>query len=106
MVALEAQGDRKKVEEIKYKSLLVRKLAELGYKKLYSDYLNNINYYIKNYENVKQVVCIDCNYEVLIHNYYVEFNRNITSQKDLDNIQIAFNRIQSDMKMLYGAQYE
>lgn len=105
MVVLEVQGDRKKVEEIK-SSNLVKKLKELGYKKLYSDYLNNANYYIKNYENVKQVVCIDCNYEVLIHNYYVEFNRNITSQKDLDNIQIAFNRIQSDMKMLYGAQYE
>lgn len=105
MVVLEVQGDRKKVEEIK-SSNLVKKLKELGYKKLYSDYLNNANYYIKNYENVKQVVCIDCNYEVLIHNYYIEFNRNITSQKDLDNIQIAFNRIQSDMKMLYGAQYE
>lgn len=105
MVALEAQGDRKKMEEIK-SSNLVKKLKELGYRKMYSDYLNNANYYIKNYENVKQVVCIDCNYEILIHNYYVEFNRNITSQKDLDNIQIAFNRIQSDMKMLYGAQYE
>lgn len=105
MVALVAQGDRKKVEEIK-SSNLVKKLKELGYRKMYSDYLNNSNYYIKNYENVKQVVCIDCNYEVLILNYYIEFNRNITSQKDLDNIQIAFNRIQSDMKMLYGAQYE
>lgn len=105
MVALEAQGDRKKVEEIK-SSNLVKKLKELGYKKLYSDYLNNANYYIKNYENVKQVVCIDCNYEVLIHNYYIEFNKNITSQKDLDNIQIAFNRLQSDVKVLYGAQYE
>ena len=105
MVALEAQGDRKKVEEIK-SSNLVKKLKELGYHKMYSDYLNNANYYIKNYENVKQVVCIDCNYEVLIHNYYVEFDRNIISQKDLDNIQIAFNRLQSDMKMLYGAQYE
>lgn len=105
MVALVVQGDRKKVEEIK-SSNLVKKLKELGYHKMYSDYLNNANYYIKNYENVKQVVCIDCNYEVLIHNYYVEFNRNITSQKDLDNIQIAFNRIQSDIKVLYGAQYE
>lgn len=93
------------MEEIK-SSNLVKKLKELGYKKLYSDYLNNINYYIKNYENVKQVVCIDCNYEVLILNYFIKFDRNIISQKDLDNIQIAFNRIQSDMKMLYGAQYE
>ena len=93
------------MEEIK-SSLLVKKLKELGYRKMYSDYLNNVNYYIKNYENVKQVVCIDCNYEVLIRSYYVEFNRNITSQKDLDNIQIAFNRIQSDVKILYGAQYE
>lgn len=101
MVALVAQGDRKKMEEIK-SSNLVKKLKELGYKKLYSDYLNNTNYYIKNYENVKQVVCIDCNYEVLILNYYIEFNRNITSQKDLDNIQISFNRIQSDIKVLYG----
>ena len=106
MVALVVQGDRKKVEELKYKSLLVRKLAKLGYKKLYSDYLNNINYYIKNYENVKQVVCIDCNYEVLIHSYFIKFDKNITSQKDLDNIQIAFNRIQSDIKVLYGAEYE
>ena len=93
------------MEEIK-SSNLVKKLKELGYRKMYSDYLNNVNYYIKNYENVKQVVCIDCNYEVLIRSYYVEFNRNITSQKDLDNIQIAFNRIQSDVKILYGAQYE
>ena len=93
------------MEEIK-SSNLVKKLKELGYKKLYSDYLNNTNYYIKNYENVKQVVCIDSNYEVLILNYFIKFDRNIISQKDLDNIQIAFNRIQSDMKMLYGAQYE
>lgn len=105
MVALVVQGDRKKMEEIK-SSNLVKKLKELGYKKLYSDYLNNTNYYIKNYENVKQVVCIDSNYEVLILNYFIKFDRNIISQKDLDNIQIAFNRIQSDMKMLYGAQYE
>ena len=93
------------MEEIK-SSNLVKKLKELGYKKLYSDYLNNTNYYIKNYENVKQVVCIDSNYEVLILNYFIKFDRNITSQKDLDNIQIAFNRIQSDIKVLYGAQYE
>lgn len=105
MVALVAQGDRKKMEEIK-SSNLVKKLKELGYRKMYSDYLNNTNYYIKNYENVKQVVCIDSNYEVLILNYFIKFDRNIISQKDLDNIQIAFNRIQSDMKMLYGAQYE
>lgn len=105
MVALVAQGDRKKMEELK-SSNLVKKLKELGYHKMYSDYLNNANYYIKNYENVEQVVCIDCNYEILIHNYYVELNRNITSQKDLDNIQIAFNRLQSDIKVLYGAQYE
>lgn len=93
------------MEELK-SSNLVKKLKELGYHKMYSDYLNNANYYIKNYENVEQVVCIDCNYEILIHNYYVELNRNITSQKDLDNIQIAFNRLQSDIKVLYGAQYE
>ena len=93
------------MEEIK-SSNLVKKLKELGYKKLYSDYLNNTNYYIKNYENVKQVVCIDSNYEVLILNYFIKFDRNIISQKDLDNIQIAFNRIQSDIKVLYGAQYE
>lgn len=93
------------MEEIK-SSNLVKKLKELGYRKMYSDYLNNTNYYIKNYENVKQVVCIDSNYEVLIHSYFIKFDRDITSQKDLDNIQIAFNRIQSDMKMLYGAQYE
>lgn len=93
------------MEEIK-SSNLVKKLKELGYRKMYSDYLNNTNYYIKNYENVKQVVCIDSNYEVLILNYFIKFDRNIISQKDLDNIQIAFNRIQSDMKMLYGAQYE
>ena len=105
MVALVVQGDRKKMEEIK-SSNLVKKLKELGYHKMYSDYLNNTNYYIKNYENVKQVVCIDSNYEVLILNYFIKFDRNIISQKDLDNIQIAFNRIQSDMKMLYGAQYE
>ena len=105
MVALVVQGDRKKMEEIK-SSNLVKKLKELGYRKMYSDYLNNANYYIKNYENVEQVVCIDCNYEVLIHNYYIEFNKNITSQKDLDNMQIAFNRLQSDIKVLYGAQYE
>ena len=93
------------MEEIK-SSNLVKKLKELGYKKLYSDYLNNINYYIKNYENVEQVVCIDSNYEVLIHSYFIKFDRNITSQKDLDNMQIAFNRLQSDIKILYGAQYE
>lgn len=93
------------MEEIK-SSNLVKKLKELGYKKLYSDYLNNVNYYIKNYENVKQVVCIDCNYEVLIKNYYIEFDRNITYQEDLDNIQIAFNRIKSDIKVLYGAECE
>lgn len=93
------------MEELK-SSNLVKKLKELGYHKTYSDYVNNANYYIKNYENVEQVVCIDCNYEILIHNYYVELNRNITSQKDLDNIQIAFNRLQSDIKVLYGAQYE
>ena len=103
MVALVVQGDRKKMEEIK-SSNLVKKLKELGYRKMYSDYLNNANYYIKNY--VMQVICIDCNYEVLIHSYFIKFDRNITSQKELDNIQIAFNRIQSDMKMLYGAQYE
>lgn len=93
------------MEEIK-SSNLVKKLKELGYRKMYSDYLNNANYYIKNYENVKQVVCIDCNYEVLIKNYYIEFDRNITYQEDLDNIQIAFNRIKSDIKVLYGAECE
>ena len=105
MVDLVAQGDRKKMEEIK-SSNLVKKLKELGYHKMYSDYLNNANYYIKNYENVKQVVCIDCNYEVLIKNYYIKFDRNITYQEDLDNIQIAFNRIKSDIKVLYGAECE
>lgn len=93
------------MEEIK-SSNLVKKLKELGYHKMYSDYLNNANYYIKNYENVKQVVCIDCNYEVLIKNYYIKFDRNITYQEDLDNIQIAFNRIKSDIKVLYGAECE
>lgn len=105
-MALEAQGDRKKVEELKYRSLLAKKIIELGYKKTFTDYKNFTNYYVKEYEDVEQVVCIDCNYEILIHNYYVELNRNITSQKDLDNIQIAFNRLQSDIKVLYGAQYE
>ena len=80
MVALEVQGDRKKVEEIK-SSNLAKKIIELGYKKTFADYEN-------------------------FTNYYVMFNKNITSQKDLDNIQIAFNRIQSDIKILYGAQYE
>ena len=93
------------MEEIK-SSNLVKKLKELGYHKMYSDYLNNANYYIKNYENVKQVVCIDCNYEVLIKNYYIKFDRNITYQEDLDNIQIAFNRIKSDIKVIYGAECE
>ena len=93
------------MEEIK-SSNLVKKLKELGYHKMYSDYVNNANYYIKNYENVKQVVCIDCNYEVLIKNYYIKFDRNITYQEDLDNIQIAFNRIKSDIKVLYGAECE
>lgn len=93
------------MEELK-SSNLVKKLKELGYKKLYSDYLDNANYYIKNYENVEQVVCIDSNYEVLIHNYFIQFNRNITSQEDLDNMQIAFNRLQSDIKVLYGTNAE
>ena len=93
------------MEEIK-SSNLVKKLKELGYHKMYSDYVNNANYYIKNYENVKQVVCIDCNYEVLILNYFIKFDRNITYQEDLDNIQIAFNRIKSDIKVLYGAECE
>lgn len=105
-MALVVQGDRKKMEELKPRKYLVQKLNELGYKKTFTDYESNINYYVKYYEDVMQVICIDCNYEVLIHSYFIKFDRNITSQKDLDNIQIAFNRIQSDMKMLYGAQYE
>ena len=106
MVALEAQGDRKKVEELKYNSLLAKKIIELGYKKTFTDYKNFTNYYVKEYEDVKQVIKLDSTYELFLTNYYVIFNRNITSQKDLDNIQIAFNRIQSDIKILYVAQYE
>ena len=105
MVALEVQGDRKKVEEIK-SSNLAKKIIELGYKKTFTDYENFTNYYVKEYEDVKQVIKLDSTYELFLTNYYVMFNKNITSQKDLDNIQIAFNRLQSDIKVLYGAQYE
>ena len=105
MVVLEVQGDRKKVEEIK-SSNLAKKIIELGYKKRFTDYENFTNYYVKEYEDVKQVIKLDSTYELFLTNYYVMFNKNITSQKDLDNIQIAFNRIQSDIKVLYGAQYE
>ena len=94
------------MEELKPRKYLAQNLFELGYRKTFADYEINTNYYVKYYEDVMQVICIDSDSEVLIHSYFIKFDRNITSQKDLDNIQIAFNRIQSDIKILYGAQYE
>lgn len=90
------------MEDLKYKSLLAKKIIELGYKKTFTDYEKFTNYYVKEYEGVKQVIKLDSTYELFLTNYYVMFNKNITSQKDLDNMQIAFNRLQSDIKVLYG----
>ena len=69
----------------------IEKLKELGYGGNFSEFSKNSD----NDENIFQ--CISPYEET----YYVEVGKFIKTQEDIDNIQIAFNRVKSDFKEIY-----
>ncbi|MDD7547258.1 MAG: hypothetical protein PUK09_05850 [Bacilli bacterium] len=89
-------------------SELSNKLVELGYHK----YLTNFNipttYYMKVYDydyGIYQFVCVDGLLEIKIKDSYIKFD-GVRTQEEMKKIQIAFNRLQRDLKILKEFDYD
>lgn len=88
-------------------SELSNKLVELGYHK-FVVLDNEIAFYIKDYDEelgIYQTVCVDSLLEIKIKDYYVR-SSSVRTQHELKKVQIALNRLESDIKVLKEINYD
>jgi hypothetical protein len=76
--------------------MIENKLAALGYHEFFADE----GRYIKMINHLAVFIIIDKSDHVLCG--YVAADDYISEQKDIDNIQIAYNQLQNDLKELRG----
>lgn len=81
---------------------LEEKLEELGYELTnpafkHTDYFSK---YSKYYDDINISVAIVLELEIEIADYGIDTDSDLYKQADIDNMQIAFNRLQKDLKKL------